>query len=220
MIAFSSFQACHWQMIPQAITFGGLKSGQIMALPKHSETERGLALQKIVEACEEGEYFQWPNPTSEDYAVFGKIMWLFTGIDFVLRMTAEVMDDNGMLEPPYKGKVRILSIKRTTDAIMSSQIWSEPNRFAFERINERRRLRNLIGHFIVKRFVEQDAFIFMTKSADDYEQVYNVRPAPDQMLYGIIDTAQIENAIPELEGLLRWAEKLPRGLSIPARRAD
>lgn len=181
-----------------------------MALPRHSESERGLALQKLVEACEEGEYFQWPDPSSEDLALFGKFMWLFTGIDFVLRMTAEVMDDGGMLEEPYKGKVRSFSIKRVTDAIMSSAIWGEPNRFAFERINERRRVRNLIGHFIAKRFIEEDAFIFMTKSAEDFEQVYGTKPAPDQMLYGIIDAAQVRNAIPEIEGLLRWAEKLPR----------
>lgn len=186
-----------------------------MALPRHSETERGLALQKLVEACEEGEYFHWPNPSSEDFVVFGRIMWLFTGIDFVLRMTAEVMDDGGMLEPPYKGKVRSFSIKRINDAILSSQIWSEPNRFAFERINERRRLRNLVAHFIAKRFVGEDAFIFMTKSAADFEQVYGVKPEPNQMLYGIIDATQVTNVIPEIEGLLRWAEMLPRGLSTP-----
>jgi hypothetical protein len=192
-----------------------LRDEQKMALPRHSESERVLALQKLVEACEDGEYFHWPDPTSEDYVVFGKIMWLFTGVDFVLRMTAEAMDDGGMLDAPYKGKVRSFSIKRTTDAILSSQIWSESHRFAFERINERRRFRNLIGHFFAKRFVGEDAFIFMTKSAADFEQVYGVKPKPDQMLYGIIDAAQVGSAIPEIEGLLRWAEKLPRDLSTP-----
>ncbi len=90
-----------------------------------------------------------------------------------------------MLEAPFKGKVRGLSIKRTTDAIMSSQIWSAANRTAFERINERRRLRNLIAHFTAKRFVKEDAFIFMTKSAADFEQVYDRKPDPNHMLYGI-----------------------------------
>lgn len=147
--------------------------------------------------------------------VFGKIMWLFTAVDFVLRMTAEVMDDGGMLELPYKGKVRSLSIKRTTDAILSSEIWSAENRFAFERINERRRLRNLIGHFIAKRFLQEEAFVFMTKSAGDFEQVYGVKPAADQMLYGIISAEQVKNSVSEIEGLLRWAEKLPRALNTP-----
>lgn len=186
-----------------------------MALPRHSETERGLALQKLVEACKEGEYFHWPDPRNEDYVVFGRIMWLFTGVDFVLRLTAEVMDDGGMLEPSFKGKVRSFSIKRVSDAILSSQIWSEPNRFAFERINDRRRLRNLVAHFVAKRFVDEDAFIFMTKSAADFEQVYGMKPEPNHMLYGIIDATQVTNAIPEIEGLLRWAEKLPRSLSTP-----
>jgi hypothetical protein len=44
-----------------------------MALPRHSETERGIALRKIVEACHSGEYFHWPNPTKGDYERFGEI---------------------------------------------------------------------------------------------------------------------------------------------------
>ncbi|EKS36054.1 hypothetical protein [Afipia clevelandensis] len=186
-----------------------------MTLPRHSENEYLLGLRSIVDACEHGEYFYWPDPTDEDYAIFGKIMWLYTGLDFVLRMTAEAMDDGNMLESPFKGKVRSLSIKRTTDAILSSQIWTANHRFAFERINDRRRLRNLIGHFITKRFVEEDAFIFMTKSASDFKQVFDVEPEPDQMLYGVIETEQVRKAIPEIERLLRWAEKLPRDLSTP-----
>jgi hypothetical protein len=186
-----------------------------MALPSHSETERGLALQKIVDEAPEGDYFHWPNPSQKDYQAFGEITWLFTGIDFVLRMTAEVMDGNGMLEAPFKGKVRALSIKRTTDAILSSPIWSGPNAYAFQRINERRKLRNLIAHFIAKRFVAEDAFIFMTKSATDFEQVYGTKPLPNQMLYGIIEATQIIDAIPEIKDLLTWAEKLPRSLSAP-----
>jgi hypothetical protein len=142
-------------------------------------------------------------------------MWLFTGIDFVLRMTTEVMDDRGMLQAPYKGKVRTFSIKRTTDAIISSAIWVEPDRIAFERINECRCLRNLIGHFFAKRFIEEDAFIFMTKSADDFEQVYGSRPAQNEMLYGIIEAPQVRAAIPEIKRLLEWCENLPRALSTP-----
>jgi hypothetical protein len=142
-------------------------------------------------------------------------MWLFTGIDFVLRTTAEVMDDHGMLPPPYEGKARTLSIKRTTDAIMSSPIWSGPNRAALERINEHRRLRNLIAHFVAKRFVNEDAFIFMTKSVADYEQVYGEKPEKNQMLYGIIDASQVHGVTPEMTRLLRWAQNLPRELSKP-----
>lgn len=186
-----------------------------MALPKHSETERGLALQKIVNDAGEGDIFHWPNPTTEDYALFGEIMWLYTGLDFVLRMIAEVMDSQGMLEPPYKGKVTRMSIKRTTDAIMSSPMWQPSHRLAFEHINEGRQLRNLIGHFIAKRFVTEDAFLFMTKSADDYEQVYGQPPKPDRMLYGIIEAAQVYRSIPRMKKTLEWAEKLPRDLSKP-----
>jgi hypothetical protein len=174
-----------------------------------------LGLRRIVEAAAPEELFGWPNPTKADYEAFGEIMWLFTGLDFVQRMTAEVMDDNGMLQPPFKGNTRNLTIKRTADAIASSPIWSDANKQALKYIDERRKLRNLIAHFVVKRFREEDAFIFLTKSAADYEQVYGVRPAPNQMLYGLIDSSQIHGAIRHIRGLLEWAEKIPRDLSRP-----
>jgi hypothetical protein len=186
-----------------------------MALPKHSETERGLELQKIVNSTNEGEIFHWPNPTPDDYAAFGEIMWLYTGLDFVLRMVAEVMDSHDILQPPYKGKVASFSIKRTTDAILSSPMWQPSHRQGFEDINEGRRLRNLIGHFVAKRFVKEDAFIFMTKSADDYAQVYGTQPPSNHMLYGVIEASQVYGAVPRIRKTLEWSEKLPRDLSKP-----
>jgi hypothetical protein len=184
-----------------------------MALPKAAaETERLLALRAIVEATGD-EIFHWPNPTTEDYAAFGRFMWLFTGIDFVLRMTAEVMDEKGMLEAPYSGKVRKLSIVKTTKAITSWPNWPDPNRRGFARIEELRRFRNLIAHFIVKRFISDDAFVFMTKSAPDFEQVYGELPEPHRMLYGIVEAPHLLGVIPEIKGLMDWVSKLPHDLS-------
>jgi hypothetical protein len=111
--------------------------------------------------------------------------------------------------------VRSFSIKRTTDAIISSSIWNEANQTAFVRINERRKLRNILAHFFAKRFVSEDAFMFMTKSAADYEQVYGSPPSQHRMLYGVIDAQQVRNSIAEIKHLLRWMEKVPQSLSTP-----
>jgi hypothetical protein len=174
-----------------------------MALPKNHETERGLALRKIVEAASECEYFGWPNPTVDDFRAFGELIWLFTCLDFVLRTIAEVMDHSDMLSAPYKGKVQNLTIKKTSDAILSSSIWTGPNCIAFARIDELRRLRNLVAHFVAKRFVHENAFIFMTRSGADYEQVYGVKPQANAMLYGILDAPVIGGVLPEIAALLR-----------------
>lgn len=127
------------------------------------------------------------------------------------------MDRNGMLGPPYKGKVQKLSMRKTSDAVLSSPMWIGSNRKALERIQEIRGLRNLLAHFIVRRFPEHDAFLFITNSAYDFEQVYGVKPPPDGVLYGILEAPVITGILPEIVHLLQWAKDLPLRLGTPVK---
>jgi hypothetical protein len=85
----------------------------------------------------------------------------------------------------------------------------------FDQIELHRRARNLVAHFVVRRFPAEDAFIFMTMSAADFEQVYGVLPGRDSMLFGVTDAAQMSGIIPVLQGLISWCSKLPGNLSQP-----
>ena len=60
------------------------------------------------------------------------------------------------------------------------------------------------SHFVIRRFPYEDAFLFMTKSAADFQQVFGDVPATDKMLFGVIDAEQIKGAIPELKNLNQW----------------
>lgn len=187
-----------------------------MALPESTETSRTVALRQIVEAAGPEEILAWPKPTENDLALFGRIVHFFSAFDFVLRYLAETMDKQQMFKEPWAGKTQKLTMEQVSQAIQSSPIWVASNKFALERIDSHRRVRNLVAHFLIRRFPRDDAFIFMTKSALDYKRVYNVLPSDiDAMLYGVLDAAQLSAIVPELEGLLKWATQVLGDLSRP-----
>jgi len=188
-----------------------------MSLPDSSETPRTLALRKIVEETHPEKVLGWPKPTEEDFALFGRITHCYSAFDFILRCMAETMDKKRMVEAPWTGKSQRLS---ELDLLKAIQIWIRSNRFTLEQIEKHRRVRNLVAHFVVRRFPDDDAFIFMTKSAADYKRVYGeLPPTIDAMLYGVLDAQQLRGIMPELEKLLKWAGEVLRDLSRPLPRA-
>jgi hypothetical protein len=186
-----------------------------VALPLSTETERTLHLRGLVDAADGEDKMSWPKPTDDDLLLFARIVAFYSAIDFALRYVVEIMDSNGMLPPPWKGKTAKLNMYKVTQAIRSSNIWNESHIIGFEQIELHRRARNLVAHFVIRRFPTEDAFIFMTMSASDFEQVYGVLPGPDSMLFGVTDAAQMREVIPVLQGLVSWCSKLPSDLSQP-----
>jgi hypothetical protein len=191
-----------------------------VALPISKETERTLHLRGLVEAADGEDIMSWPKPTDDDLLLFARIIGFYSTIDFALRYVVDIMDRNGMLPPPWKGKTARLNMYKVTKAIRSSQIWNEGHTVGFEEIELHRRARNLVAHFVIRRFPTEDAFIFMTMSASDFEQVYGVLPEPDRMLFGVTDAAQMRGIIPVLQGLVSWCSKLPGNLSQPPLKPD
>jgi hypothetical protein len=184
-----------------------------MALPIASETERTLHLRNIVEVTENP--IDWPRLADDDLLLFARIIHMYSAIDFVLRSTVEIMDDADMLTSVWRGKTAKLNMYKLNQAIRSAGFWDEGQLFAFAQIEEHRRARNLVAHFIARRFPTENAYIFMTKSAADFEQVYGTAPPAGTMLYGVVDADQLAGIIPVLKELLSWLSKLPRDLSTP-----
>jgi hypothetical protein len=186
-----------------------------MAIPISTETERTLHLRGLVEAAGGEDIMSWPKPTDDDLLLFARIIAFYSAIDFALRYVVDIMDSNGMLLPLWKGKTAKLNMYKVTQAIRSSEIWNEGHLIGFEQIELHRPTRNLIAHFVIRRFLAEDAFIFMTMSSSDFEQVYGVLPERDRMLFGVTDAAQMRGIIPVLQGLVSWCSKLPGDLSGP-----
>lgn len=175
-----------------------------------------MALRKIVEETGAEHILVWPTLKDEDYTLFAKIIHIYSSFDFILRYVAEIMDKQGMFKAPWAGKTQKLTIAQVAEAIQSSAIWIGSNKFALEEIESYRRVRNLLAHFVARRFPGDNAYIFMTKSAIDYRRVYGKLPeGVDTMLYGVLDAQQLRDIVPVLEGLLKWAAQLPQTLSHP-----
>jgi hypothetical protein len=188
-----------------------------MALPIAIETERTLHLRSIVDAATNADInvFDWPRPTDDDLLLFARIIHAYSGIDFLLRWTAEIMDGCGMLAPKWKGKTTKLNMYDLNQAIRSAQIWVEPNLFALREIETHRRTRNLVAHFFARRFPAEDAYVFMTKSAIDFERVHGTPPPEGVMLYCVCDADQLAGIVPVIKGLSSWLSKIPQNLSAP-----
>lgn len=58
-------------------------------LPKNSVTPRGLYLQELVNKATPDEMMTWPQVTEADYAAIGKLVVIYTYIDFNFRRMVE-----------------------------------------------------------------------------------------------------------------------------------
>lgn len=177
-----------------------------MALPKATETPRTRQLQNIVDKLKPEELAGWPGPTKDDFALIGCLVVQFSYIDLSLRRIVEMLDREKMLSERFQEKSAYLSITKVQDAVME-QDWAGPNMVALKRIEEFRTVRNIVAHFAVKRFPTEDAFVFVTKSASDFKQVFGNDPPPGVALNAVADAPQLRSIVAETENLLSWLAK-------------
>jgi len=173
-------------------------------LPRNIETARGRRLQDIVQASSEENLFSWPDLNDDDYARIGKLIVTFSYIDFNIRRIVDDHDDAGLLCEPWKGRSKKLRMFEAEEALKSILHENETHRVALFRITELRGLRNLVAHFAIKRFPDDDAFLFLGKSASDYRQIFGGEPDPALMLTAVLESSTITNALKELRGLQNW----------------
>jgi hypothetical protein len=188
-----------------------------MAIPISNETARLIHLRSVVEDTDTEQMLAWPRPTDDDFAVFGRIIHTYSAIDFLLRFTAEIMDTQGLLAKSWKGAIAAQSISVISREIQSNEMWNISHRIGFEQIDLHRKVRNMLAHFLVRRIPGEDAFVFLTKSATDFKQVFGEIPPLENMLFGVTDAAEVYGIEPVLKGLLSWLGNLLGHLSRPLR---
>ena len=174
-----------------------------MALPKNTETPRTLELQAIVSAAHEKELEIWPVAKSADYAVIGQFITLFGYIDLNLRRIVEAAAAAGVLEE-NKTKACDLKIDKVETAIQSLPGMPVENKRAIAYIKNLRLVRNLLAHFAVKRFPNDDAYCFLTKSAEDFREAMNVEPEPHVLMTAVLECKALSGALSEVVGLEKW----------------
>jgi hypothetical protein len=129
---------------------------------------------------------------------------LYSYIDFNLRRFIEVLERAKVLPKRWLGKTASMPIGDIETIIQAMPDWAPNNVFAFARIKEFRKVRNLMAHFAVRRFPNEDAFVFVTKSAPDFKRVIGREPEPAMAMTGVADICQVRDVIKVIDGLLRW----------------
>jgi hypothetical protein len=143
-------------------------------------------------------------PTRSDFVLIGKVIVQYSYIDFYLHRMIEIYEKYDLLPSKWRGKTAKMPIGDIETIIQAAPDWAPANVIAFQRIKEFRKLRNLMAHFAIKRFPNDDAFLFVTKSASDFKRVLGFEPAPGMAMTGVADIAQAAAVSEVIGGLLKW----------------
>jgi hypothetical protein len=177
-----------------------------MALPKSVQTENNQRLQAIVNSTPAEVLSQWPSPTADDLMLIGGYVVMYSYIDFNLRRIVEAVELVDELRG-VGGKADRLTITDVEKAILAMPEIVGANRIAIERIVEFRGLRNLLAHFAVRRFPNDDAFLFVTRSARDFKREFGRDAPPGEALTAILEVDQVRKLVKVVEDLLDWLSK-------------
>jgi hypothetical protein len=174
-----------------------------VALPSSIETERNRYLMDLVRNASKL-IIDWPAPNSDDVVLIGKIVMLYSYIDFNLRRMIEVLDHAKALPPAWLGESAKMHLSDIETILDTAPDIAPNNALALRRIKEFRKLRNLLAHFAVKRFPTEDALVFVTKSAADYKRVLGAEPDPDVVMTAVADLGQIRDVCRTIEEIQHW----------------
>jgi hypothetical protein len=178
-----------------------------MAIPSSRGGERSRYLDAILDACPAERIPAWPEPTDQDYSVIGRLIVNFCNIDLHLRRMVEALDRGGKLPAKFHGKSAVLNEYKTREAVLGSLSWTAEQMIGFGNLDECRKFRNMAAHFAVKRFEDEDAFLFMTKSVSDFRQAFGVNPAPPKGLMCIIDGSEFLRVLDLSDALMEWVQQ-------------
>ncbi len=146
-------------------------------------------------------------PNKDDVILVGKIVMLFSYIDFNLRRMIEVLDHAKVLPKKWLGKTSKMHLSDIETILETMPEISPSNALALRRIKEFRKLRNLLAHFAIKRFPSEDALVFVTKDAADYKKVLGANPDPGMLMVAVADLSQVRDVCGNLEGIQHWLSK-------------
>jgi hypothetical protein len=181
-------------------------------LPRSVETPRLKELQEIAANAAATDLAGWPELRKDDYVLIGGIVVLYSYIDLDLRRIVEAADVAGVLKAPWLGKTANLTIVDVEKVILSLPDWSVQNLYALNQIKEMRSVRNLCAHFAVRRFPNDDAFIFITKSARDFKRQFGTDPEPGAIMTAVSEVEQVKGAIKHMQDLHTWLSKITSAL--------
>jgi hypothetical protein len=109
-----------------------------------------------------------------------------------------------------------------TEEAVQSLDWSEQNREGLKKIEAFRGIRNMLAHFVPRRFPNDDALACLAISAKDFERQLGRKPESGAILTAVLDIEQLKGAIRHIENVQLWLAKVtsevellyPRGRAV------
>jgi hypothetical protein len=156
-----------------------------------------------VAATPESALQHWPLVIRSDYTLFGKYITLFGYIDLNLRRIVEAAAQAGIIKE-NKTPATDLNIDKVETAIQALPGWPAESKRDIGLIKEARKVRNLLAHFAVKRFPHDDAYLFLTKSAEDFREAIGDEPSPHQLMFAIAEVKSVREGLSQVTKLENW----------------
>lgn len=91
--------------------------------------------------------------------------------------------------------------------------WPADTLGALNKIGELRSLRNLVGHFAIRRFPTDDAFLFVGKSASDYKQIFGGEAQAGIMMTAVLEASVLHGMLDELKHMQNWVARAASDLA-------
>lgn len=175
-----------------------------MALPKSTRTPRLEELEAKLHSAPTA-MKDWPQPTKEDVLLIGGIVVLYSYVEFNLRRLVETFDHAGLLPEKWRGKALNLDLAEVEKAVQETPVWAGAHDVAaLKELEQLRPLRNLVAHFAVSRFPEDDAWVFVTKNRRDYKYAVGKDVPPGVAMVAIVERDQIKTALRRIQHIHDW----------------
>jgi hypothetical protein len=181
-----------------------------MAIPTPLEASKIQYLQDIIDKSTAEDLGRFPMPTKDDFALIGGLVVIFSYIEFNMLRIVGVMEQIGMVNEKYKGRMDKLSTSDIEEIVKGGD-WSDKNREALDRISELRLARNLFAHFTIRRFPDQDAYFLTTKDVRDFKKIFKRLPEKGTALTAVMEAKQLEDTVKETQQLITWFSKATTG---------
>jgi hypothetical protein len=181
-----------------------------MAIPAPLDATKIQYLQDIIDKCTAEDLGDFPMPTKDDFALIGALVVIYSYIDFNMLRIVGVMDQAQKVGEKYRGKTDKLRTYEIEEVVKSAD-WSEKNLEALDRISELRLVRNLFGHFTIRRFPNHDAYFLTTKDARDFKKIFKRVPEKGIAMTVVMEAKQLKDAVKEAEQLVAWFSKAASG---------
>jgi hypothetical protein len=150
---------------------------------------------EILKGAAGGVTQHWPNPTKDDLALFGAIIVMYSLMEFNLRRFVEILDHENVLPEVWKGKSGRMPIGDLENMLEAMPEMAPDNVVAIQ---------YLLAHFAVRRFPNDDAFVFVTKSSPDFKRVMGTEPEPGMVMASVADAQQLRDLAKMLDRLMVW----------------